>query len=120
MSHGVAPPPAKPPMSRADLIWSIVMLVLTYAGGAVAAFVGVFVMAFTDNCPPATCHIDTGINIMFAAFVVAAVLALAGTVLTVVRLMARASAWPFALITLGVCAMACLVAIAGYIKAVGG
>lgn len=120
MSYGVAPPPAKPPVSRADLIWSIIMLVATYAGGAVAAFIGVFVMAFTDNCPPASCHIDTGINVMVTAFVVAAVLAVAGTVLTVVRLTARAMAWPFALITLGLCAMACLVAIAGYIKAVGG
>ena len=120
MNYGIGPPPAKPPVARADLIWSIIMLILTFAGGAVAAFVGLFVMAFTDNCPPATCDIDTGIHIMFAGLGVAAALAVAGTVITVIRLTIRAVAWPFALITLGLCALACLVAIAGYIKAVGG
>lgn len=120
MSYSYPAPPAKPPVSRTDLVWSIVALVLTFAGGGVAAFLGLFVMAFTDYCPPATCHVDVGVSTMVTGFIVAAVLGLAGSIITVIRLTTRAPAWPFAFGTLALCALACTVAIAGYIKAVGG
>ncbi|MUL77242.1 hypothetical protein [Mycolicibacterium sp. CBMA 226] len=121
MTYGYSPPPpARPPISGGDLAASISALVLTYVGGGVAAFFAVFAMAFTDYCPPATCHIDAGINAMAAGFIAAIVVALAGTVVTVIRLVKRRPAWPFAVGTLGLCAVLCALAIGGYIAAVGG
>lgn len=121
MTYGYPPqPPAERPISRGDLAVSITALVLTVAGGAVAAFFGIFFMAFTDHCPPETCHIDTGVTAMFTGFTVAAVLWLAGTVLTIVRLVRRSAAWPFAVGTLALCAAACIAGIGGYLVAVGG
>lgn len=107
-------------MSTGDLIGSIAALVLTVIGGGVAAFFGLFFMAFTDYCPPATCHIDAGVNAMAAGFIAAAVIGIAGTVMTIIRLVARRPAWPFAVGTMGLCALACGLAIAGYLAAVGG
>ncbi|MCF6385714.1 hypothetical protein L2K20_01920 [Mycobacterium sp. MBM] len=121
MTYGYPPqPPAQRPISGVDLAMSITALVLTVAGGAVAAFLGIFAMAFTDHCPPETCHVDAGVTAMFTGFTVAAVLWLAGTVLTIVRLVRRATAWPFATGTLVLCAAACLAGIGGYLVAVGG
>lgn len=117
MTYGYLPPPAKPPISSGDLAASISALVLTYVGGGVAAFFAVFAMAFTDYCPPATCHIDAGINAMAAGFIAAALVALAGTVF---RLVKRLRAWPFAVGTMGLCAVLCLFGIGGYLAAVGG
>jgi len=121
MNYGHPPQqPAKPPISTGDLIGSIVALVLTLIGGGVAAFFGIFVMAFTDYCPPATCHIDVGVNAMAAGFIAAAVLGVVGTAVTVMRLIARRPAWPFAVSTMGLCALACALAITGYLAAVSG
>ncbi|WP_155926345.1 hypothetical protein [Mycolicibacterium sp. CBMA 234] len=114
------PPPAKPPISGADLAVSITMLVLTFVGGGVAAFFGLFAMAFTDYCPQATCDIDAGVNAMAAGFVVAALVGVAGTAVTVVRLTQRKTAWPFAVGTMALCAVMCLLGIGGYFAAVGG
>jgi len=51
MTFGYLPvQPTKPPISIGDLIGSIAAPVLTFIGGGVAAFFGVFVMAFTDYC----------------------------------------------------------------------
>lgn len=57
---------------------------------------------------------------MAAGFIAAMVVALAGTVVTVIRLVKRLRAWPFAVGTLGLCAVLCVGAIGGYIAAVGG
>ena len=46
--------------------------------------------------------------------------ALAGTVVTVIRLVKRLRAWPFAVGTLVLCAVLCIGAIGGYIAAFGG
>ena len=119
MTHGYPPDrPAKPPIPTGDLIGSIIALVLTLIGGGVAAFFGIFVMAFTDYCPPATCPIDAGVNAMAAGFITAAVLGIAGTTVTVIRLINRRPAWPFAVSTMGLCALCCALAIAGYLAAV--
>ncbi|OBG41635.1 hypothetical protein [Mycolicibacter heraklionensis] len=113
-------PPPKPPISRGDLAGSLCALALTVVGGGVAAILGLFLMAFTDNCPPATCDIDAGVTAIMAGFAAAAVVGLAGTVVTVVRLVRRNPAWPFAVGTLVLTAAACAVGIGGYLAAVGG
>ncbi|MCX2711973.1 hypothetical protein [Mycolicibacterium sp. J2] len=124
MTYGYQPFPAPPPVPRPrsgiDLGVSVTLLVLTYAGGAAAAVLGVFMMAFTDYCPPATCDIDTGVMRAMTGFGVAALVALAGTVATIVALVRRARGWPWALGTMVVCGVACGLALAGYVTAVGG
>ena len=117
---GFPPPAAKPPVSGLDMAVSITALVLTVLGGAVAAFLGLFMMAFTDYCPPATCDIDTGVAAMFTGFIAAGALWIAGLVMTIVALVRRSKAWPWAIGTLVLCAGACLLGIAGYLVAVGG
>ncbi len=110
-----------PPRSGVDLAISITLLVLTYAGGGVAAFLAVFMLAFTDYCPPATCHIDAGgVTAVMTGFGVAVLIAIAGTVITIVQMVRRAKAWPWATGTLVLCAVACGLGMAGYIAAVGG
>ncbi|MGW0161578.1 hypothetical protein ACWDUN_19940 [Mycobacterium sp. NPDC003323] len=110
----------RPPVSGIDVAVSVTALVLTVVGGAVAGFFGIFFMAFTDHCPPATCNIDAGVSAMFTGFGVAVLLWLAGTTVTIVRLVRRSRAWPFALGTMAVCALACVAGIGGYLVAVGG
>lgn len=118
---GYPPPPAtKRPVSGIDVGVSVSALVLTVLGGALAGFFGIFFMAFTDHCPPATCDIDAGVSAMFAGFIVAGVLWVAGTAVTIARLVRRSTAWPYALGTLAVCAAACVAGLTGYAAAVGG
>lgn len=113
-------PPPKPPISRGDLAGSLAALVLTVIGGGVAAFLGLFLMAFTDNCPPATCNIDAGVTAIMAGFAAAAVVCAIGAVMTIVRLARRNLAWPFAVATLVLTAAACAAGLGGYLAAVGG
>lgn len=113
-------PPPKPPISRADLVGSLAALVLTVIGGGAAAVLGVFMMAFTDYCPPETCNIDAGVTAIMAGFAAAAVVGAIGTVMTIVRLVRRNPAWPFAVATLVLTAAACAAGIGGYLFAVGG
>ncbi|MBI3214010.1 MAG: hypothetical protein HYZ38_09340 [Mycobacterium sp.] len=120
MAYGFAPPPPKPPVSATDVTISVILLVLTVVGGAFGAFMGLFMLAFTDTCPPATCNLDAAVTSIVTGLAVAALVALVGTVLTIVRLVARSTAWPFALGTCVLCAAACVLGIAGYIVAVGG
>ncbi len=118
MSYGY--PPAKPPISGTDLSISIVALILTVIGLAGAAFMGLMMLAFTDHCPPATCHIDLAVTAMTTGLGIAALVGVVGIALTIVRLVRRARAWPVAVATLGLCAAACLFGFFGYIQAVGG
>lgn len=119
MTYGPAPA-TKPPVSGVDAAVSVTALTLTLVAGAVAAFFGVFFMAFTDDCPAGTCNIDAGVTAMFTGFIVAAGLWVAGLVLTVARLRRRTRAWPYASGTLALCTAACVLGIAGYLQAVGG
>lgn len=111
-------PPA--PRSGADIAISIIALVCTFLGGAAAAFLGLMTLAFTDYCPPETCHIDRGVTLITTGFGIAAAIAVIGTVITTIRLVRRSLAWPFAVGTLILCGMACVSGIFGYITAVSG
>jgi hypothetical protein len=113
------PPPTKPPRDTADTVISIIAMVLTVLAGAGAAVMGLMLMAFTDHCPPQVCDVDRGINLMFTGFLVAAGIAITGIVLSIVRLVGRRSAWPFAVGGLVLTGAACLLALLGYASAVG-
>jgi len=55
-----APYPYAPqqPRNAADVTASVLMMVMTVLLGGLAAVIGVFILAFIDHCPPATCSID--------------------------------------------------------------
>lgn len=78
----------------------MVMTVLMVGGGAV---MGVFSLAFLDHCPPETCSVDGAVTASMTTVAVAGLIAVAGIITTIVRLMTRKTAWPFAVGTLAIC-----------------
>ena len=113
------PPPAKPPVSGADLAISIICLVLTLLLGGAAAVMGFFFLAFLDYCPPETCSADNAVTAIGISLIVAIVVGLVGLVITIVQLVRRSPAWPFAVGTLVLCGVICAFGFAGYFSAVG-
>lgn len=111
--------PAQPRRSGPDVAISIVTLLLTVLLGAAAAFFGVFSLAFLDHCPPATCSVDGAVNAVFTALLAAAGIGVVGAVVTIVALVRRKTAWPFAVGTFTLCAVALLLGVVGYSAAVG-
>lgn len=116
---GAAQRPAPPRRSAADVAISIAAMVLTVLLCAVGGFVGLFSLAFLDHCPPATCSIDGAVSAVFSAVLAAAAIGLIGLVMTVVVLVRRKAAWPFAIGTLGLCAVTLALGVLGYSAAVG-
>lgn len=116
---GYPPPPAAPQRSVADMVVSIVVLLLTVLFGAAAAFFGVFSLAFLDHCPPETCSVDGAVEAVFMSLAAAAGIGLVGLIVTVVQLIRRKTAWPFAVGTLLLCALSVFFGIVGYSAAVG-
>lgn len=115
----VPPRPAKPPMSVVDLVVSILAIVLTAAFGVVAAAMGVFLLAFLDHCPPETCSADGAATAVGTALGVALVVGVLGSVATIVALVRRKLAWPWAVGTMVLCGVSCLLGGVGYFSAVG-
>lgn len=113
-------PPVKPPLSPADLVVSILAIVVTAVGGAGFGAMAFMMVAFTDQCPPETCHIDVAVTSILAASGVALVTGVVGSVWTIVRLVRRRPAWPFAVGTMVVCGALCFAGFVGYLAAVGG
>lgn len=110
---------AKPPISSADLTISIVSLVLTLLLGGSAAVMGFFLLAFLDDCPPETCSAEGAVTAVGISLIVAVVVGLVGLVVTIVQLVRRSPAWPFAVGTLVLCGVICAFGFAGYFSAVG-
>lgn len=110
----------KPPRSVADLTVSIILLTLTVLLGAVAAFFGLMSLAFLDNCPPATCSAEGAVTAVLVSLAAAGVAGIVGLVLTIIRLSRRRIAWPYALVTLGICTLVLVAGGAGFVTAVGG
>lgn len=110
-------PPA--PRSRADIVISIVLLAATVLMGAVAAVLGLFSLAFLDHCPPATCSVDGAVTAVVTALAAAALVGVIGLVVTVIALIRRASAWPYALGTFCLCALSLFLGVLSYCAAVG-
>jgi hypothetical protein len=115
-----SPRPQKPPVSGADVAFSIVALVLTVLLVAGSAFFGLFFLAFLDYCPPETCSIDRAVTAVMTGVGVALLIGVIGLVLTVVQLIRRKRCWPFAVATLVLCGLAVFLGGGGYVVAVGG
>jgi hypothetical protein len=122
VTYGMAPPPyppSKPPRSVTDLWVSIAVLVLTVLMGGVGAVFGLFSLAFLDYCPPESCSVDGAVTAVMTALLIAAVVGIIGLIITVVQLVRRKPAWPFAVGTLVVCAVVLAGGAVGYASAVG-
>ena len=108
----------KPPLSATDVWISVAALTLTVLVGAVGA-VGLFSLAFLDYCPPESCSADGAASAVLGSVVVAALVGLAGLTVTIIQLVRRKRAWPFAVATLCTCAVVLCAGIVGYIVATG-
>jgi uncharacterized BrkB/YihY/UPF0761 family membrane protein len=108
---------------RRRAVWDIVLSIVFLAVGTLTALVGgffqLFIFAFTDDCPPATCHIDQATTDVFATWAIVAVVFLAAIVLTIVLLAQRRRAWWVALIGLIAVVVGGIVGFILYAGAVG-
>lgn len=93
----------------------MVLTVVLVCGGAV---MGLFSLAFLDHCPPATCSVDGAVTASMTTVVIAGLVAFAGIVATIVRLVVRKRAWPFAIGTLGLCLVVFFLGAMAYTAAV--
>jgi hypothetical protein len=82
-----------------DVVLTIILLVATFIVLVVSAFFDLFAVAFTDYCPE-PCHAGAGIAVVFTVWICSGVLALVGTIVSIIRLARRRRAWWFALATL--------------------
>ena len=87
--------------------------------GAVAALFGPFSLAFLDSCPPAKCSADGAATAVMTGLGIAAVIGVAGLVVTIVQLVRRKPGWPFAVATLALCTIAVFLGGVGDAMAVG-
>jgi len=118
-SAAVAQPTPETPRSRRDITLSVTVLVLTVLLGAAAAVVGLVTIAFLDYCPPESCSADDAFSTVTTTLAIAALIGLAGGVITVVRLNHRRKAWPIAAGTFALCALTFAVGAAAYQSVVG-
>jgi hypothetical protein len=121
MTYGYppSPPQGKPPMSGADLGISIAAIVFTVLFGAFVAFIGIFSLAFLDTCPPATCSAGGAVTAVLTTVLALAGIGIIGIVLTIIALVRRKRAWPYAIGMFGLCVLACVAGTVGYVAATG-
>jgi MFS family permease len=121
-STSVPPAPLVPPVRTRqvwDIVISIIFLVLGLATFGIGGVLSVFLAAFTDNCPPATCNAELGLSAVFGIYGVAAVLFFIALVVTIVLLVLRRRGWWVALIGLAVSIAAVIAAVVAYSNAIG-
>lgn len=95
------PTPPTPPSNRPDITISVLLMVLTVLTVGAGAVMGVFSVAFLDHCPRPRCSAEGAVTASMMTVAIAALVGLAGIIMTIVRLTRRKRAWPFALGTLG-------------------
>jgi len=110
--------PSPPRTNSADLTVSILLIVLTVLTVGAGSLMGVFSLAFLDNCPPQTCSVDGAVSASMTTVAIAALVGLAGIVTTIVRLATRKRAWPFGVGTLAACIAVFVVGAMAYTGAV--
>ncbi|CAN5494033.1 hypothetical protein BH11ACT7_BH11ACT7_31140 [soil metagenome] len=94
-------------------------MILTVGFGALAAFIGLFMLVFLDQCPPARCNVESGITAVGATLLIAAVIGVTGLVMTIIQLTRRGRAWPFAVGAFALCILTCAIGVYYYGDAVG-
>jgi hypothetical protein len=102
-----------------DIVVSIVLMVVAALTALVGGFLQLFVFAFTDDCPPATCHIDQATNDIFTTWAIVGFVFVASIVVTIVLLVKRRRGWWVAMIGLLAVIAGGVVAFALYSTAVG-
>jgi hypothetical protein len=121
MTYGYPPalPQDKPPRSGLDMGISITAMVITVLFGAFVAFIGTFSLAFLDTCPPATCSAGGAVTAVLTTVLAMAGIGIIGIVLTIIALVRRQRAWPYATGMFGLCVLACIAGTVGYVAATG-
>jgi hypothetical protein len=112
-------PGAKRPPNGWDVVLSIVLLIVSVIGWIAAAGMEFFVLAFTDNCPAATCSADKAFLSIAVALSAAAAFVVIGGVLAIISILRRRLGWPFAAATLALSVVAEVLGFVGYMVAVG-
>jgi hypothetical protein len=107
------------PVSQADRVISILVIALIPFVGAAAAFLGIFMLAFLDNCPSETCSAEHAALSVWTSIGVGVCVAIAGIVVTIVRLVRQRLAWPFAVGTLLLCGVIGVAGVVGFLISVG-
>lgn len=79
---------------------SIVLLLFAYGAFLIGAVFALLGLSFLDSCPDETCSVTAAVDVQFTTGIVLALLALAGTIATVLLLVFRRRGWWVALITL--------------------
>lgn len=117
------PPPvipgAKPPLAKWDVALCAVLLIVSALGWIAAAGTELFVMAFTDYCPAATCNANNAFVSIVVALSAAAAVIVLGVLLAIIRIVRRRPGWPFAAATLLLSLVAEALGFVGYVAAVG-
>jgi hypothetical protein len=98
---------------------SIVLMVVAVVGWGVAAGMEFMFLAFTDYCPPESCSADRAATSVLLSVSVAAALTVIGCIATIIALVRRRPAWPYAVATLAASGLAELLGVVGYFAAVG-
>jgi hypothetical protein len=112
--------PPKPPVATTDVSISVALLVITAVLGVISAAMGLFMLAFLDNCPPESCSAEGAVTAVGTALLVALAIGIVGAVVTVIQLFRRRPGWPLAAGTLALCLLTLFVGGVGYIVAVRG
>ena len=111
-------PPGRPPTNTLDVTLTVIGLVLTVLAVSVWGFMGLFLLAFLDYCPPESCSAEGAFAAVATSVVAGGVVTLVGLVVAIVRLSRRKLAWPFAAGALLLCIVAAVLGVAGYAAAV--
>jgi hypothetical protein len=101
-----------------DIALSVVFLVLAWCAVVLGAVLALLSLAFLDYCPDATCSTVGASGAQLGAGMVAVLVGLVGTVVTIVLLVARRRGWWLALATWGVVVLVWVAGFALYAVAV--
>jgi hypothetical protein len=97
----------RPPRSRGDLTASVLILVASVLGWAAGSFFIFFIVGlFGGDCITSDCGAYAGVAAEKVAIAIAAGIVVVGVVVTLVRIVVRRRAWPFALaafVACGIC-----------------
>ena len=107
------------PRKAWDVALSIVLLVLSYAGFLVGCLLAVFSVAFIDYCPE-PCHAGAAAGAQVVAGIAIAIVALLGTIATIVLIVVRRRAWWVAGATLLLVVVGWIAGFIGYAVALNG